>query len=770
MIMKRMLITGCQRSGTTLMGLIMNSHPLIKNVDEADFKSVDDFSSNFNSCAKLPQQSANLNFIKDVYNPDSIIWMVRNPFDVIKSMMSLQVSRGRSRTESWGSTYSHVEISKMLQFLPRDLLQPHEKLLDQYRATLANTLLRSSDQGNIIACITCWVLKQECCKYLNDSGLNVIVVRYEDLVCSPGVILPKLFKDIGVEWHDDVLRHHELHNGYSIGNTLNSRSIDRSSLFYSSGFFSVKELEQLSEIAFEAIDAFDYPIFKNNDEFKQVLEHSNESIELNNPSLMLFELSSAVNQRDSLRLLDILIIILKFVDLPVSVLKDIASYLGDEWVVDVLLNNDDVELIFSILKLFDRAKLDGVDVFIRTLTDKEPVWCMYFTSLTGELYPDQLSVFYGCDDIIHPKFASALAMLIGREGSILEREEQWTCLVNLDSCYPNVTSIRLVAINLSNTMPAREEVSLILKEWSNDMDSITSFRKSLFNFSPKHKVVVTESEVSEFEITNIETLYMAWRLSRGEQIKELSESEHKLSAISQNFLCSPNHLDFAGSDRLYFGGENPEKLIVVFTGMASMLMYPPALVHALIDLPPGVGVLWLQDVNARGYMSGPDGKSTPYKYEEYVVDLIREIGPSQVSVIGSSAGGTISLHFASIFPVYKSVSLSPYTFLEVGGNKDRLEASFSGIFGGRIDLLPELGKMRPITKVYYGADCKRDKENVDRLIQFENMTLVPVLGAASHHTGEQLALQGLFCDMFNWLVEGDANEPFWKGPSGEGAS
>lgn len=757
--MDRFLITGCQRSGTTLMGLIMNSHPLIKNVDEADFKSIDNLSVDFHSCAKLPKESANINFIKNKYKPDCIIWMVRNPFDVIKSMMSLQISRSRSNTESWGRTFVHVEINSMLQYLPSEILSPHQQLLDQYRDILANDMLKNSEQGSVLSCITCWALKQECYKYLQASGLNIVALRYEDLVTSPKIVLPELFKKLNVDWHDDLLRHHELHNGLSIGNTLNSRAIDKSSLFYSQRFFYDSELKLISDLTATSRKAFLYPAFNTNSEFDKMLPNNKAAC---SQDLLLFQLSLAFNQKQAKSFISVISKLLNDkTKLSDFVLDNICEYLNNPWVVQLLSKDEHTSIMILLCDLLEQRKVKLVKPLLEKLAIENPLWGIYSSWKFKDIYTGELAHFYNADNVNHPRFATALAVVIGNQGDILGRDKQWDCLFKLSERFPKLSIIRSIATNLSNTLPNRKDINSVLMQWNQDDNTAASFRQSLFKLTPRRAIDISNDKVDQFEVLNIETLYMAWRLGRSDQIKALADANTKFSKVANSFLNATAFEDFEGRDHIYFGKRNPKKLIVVFTGLASMLMYPPALIHALIDLPSDSGVLWLQDVHARAYMSGPDGKSSPYKYEDYIVQLVRDIGPSQVSVIGSSAGGTISLHFSSIFPTYRSVSLSPYTFLEVGGSKDRLQKSFASVFSGRVDLLPALGSKTTPTRVYYGADCQRDVDNAERLKDLDHVTLVPVEGGETHHTGEQLALQGLYSEIFNWLVEGELEEPFW---------
>jgi hypothetical protein len=49
-------------------------------------------------------------------------------------------------------------------------------------------------------------------------------------VTNPKEQISQILDYIGVEWREEVLIHHRLHEGTSIGNTSNTRGIDQNSL------------------------------------------------------------------------------------------------------------------------------------------------------------------------------------------------------------------------------------------------------------------------------------------------------------------------------------------------------------------------------------------------------------------------------------------------------------------------------------------------------------------------------------------------------------
>ena len=602
--MKRILITGCQRSGTTLMGLIMDSHPFISNVDEANFNSIDDLSSSLNSCAKLPQESANLNFIKNVFKPDSVIWMIRNPYDVIKSMVSLQISRGRSRTESWGSTYSHVEISKMLQYLPSDYLTPYQDLLGQYRATLSNMLVRSSDQGNIISCITCWVLKQECYRYLLDSGLDVVVVRYEDLVSSPSSVLPKLFKRLGFDWHDDVLRHHELHAGMSIGNTNNSRAIDLDSLFYSNNFFSDTELTLISKLTSSALLDFRYPVITSNTDFKSGMKSSmNDNF---TPGWLVYGLSCAVNQERS-RDFFVLISQLTTDDSKhsASVIDQVCETLFDEWSIKKLSSDSFLGLTGKLSKYIGAISLEKQRKLVSLLESHSPQWKILSAFQKKSAPQIDYIGLYEKNGAAHADVAHALVFLIGHFGSSENIHAQWSCLMQLIKQFPDLKYAKDVATALVNTLPSDINGSSVLLSWLSDELSKQELHKIFYKFIHKSSVDINGLNTKDFTINSYSDAYIAWRLGNTLLLEEHSLTQTTTSDFAGILKSSQfQPVDFEGGASIYVGPDKPRKLVVCFTGFGSMLMHPLSLIHAVIDIDDDVGVLWLQDIHSKVFLTG----------------------------------------------------------------------------------------------------------------------------------------------------------------------
>ncbi len=231
----RILITGCQRSGTTLMGLIMDSHPDIINVDENEFHKEDleayeNSTSKSNISFRLSRESANIDFIMNELKPSIVIWMVRDPRDVIASMVNLHMKVNRFVSVAWAARYADTEIIRMLERYPKAILREFSAEIERYQLiSTIPSIMRNSHQIFTVAA-TCWTLKQQSLRLFNQNSIRFSIVKYEDLVVNPKGSLIKIMADTGVAWSDDVLRHHEIHTGTSVGGTSNARSIDTASL------------------------------------------------------------------------------------------------------------------------------------------------------------------------------------------------------------------------------------------------------------------------------------------------------------------------------------------------------------------------------------------------------------------------------------------------------------------------------------------------------------------------------------------------------------
>jgi len=237
------LITGCQRCGTTLMNLILDSHPAIWGIDEEKFA----FPSIYSYLAapmpqappfvsfKLPQYAHILPFI-EMLPGCRVLWCVRDPVDVVWSMVKLG-----SESIPWAAHPSGgwAEVSNAYWMLDDErkreisgYMAEFARLTEKF-VKLANTPgsgMKIERRDSVFIGALCWRIKNELPSLYKNRKIDFHVIRYADLVRQPQEHIADALDYIGVDWDDNVLMHHRLHKGTSIGNTSNTRAIDQNSL------------------------------------------------------------------------------------------------------------------------------------------------------------------------------------------------------------------------------------------------------------------------------------------------------------------------------------------------------------------------------------------------------------------------------------------------------------------------------------------------------------------------------------------------------------
>ncbi len=258
------LITGCQRSGTTLLSLVLDSHPQIQGIDEVDFDrtkaalylSSPEYHSHV--AFKLPSHAHRAESFAALAGA-RIIWCIRDPRAVIASMMNLNLQAG-GRVMSWARhpVGAQREIENglvMLQHhgraLPAALLQEYGQIRDMPAA------LRGRGEGLLLAAL-CWRIKQELLVAYQALSLPLYVLHYEKLATEKETEIRAILDFLDLAWHDDVLQHHRLHQGTSTGLTESNRAIDEKSLAKWKQQLTAVELHRISEICADLARRYGY--------------------------------------------------------------------------------------------------------------------------------------------------------------------------------------------------------------------------------------------------------------------------------------------------------------------------------------------------------------------------------------------------------------------------------------------------------------------------------------------------------------------------------
>jgi len=261
------LVTGCQRSGTTLLSLVLDSHPDITSVDEAVFEPsllqhyLHDPAFHPLVAFKLPTITHNLAFIRALPNL-RLLWLLRDPRDVVLSMLSLPHHRQDGQLVYWvdselGARREIENCARMLGYLRGRYRSAN---LDIWERITRIPPGQRTREHQVFAAALCWKLKHEVLARYPTEGIDYHSVRYEDLLQDPATASAALVQYLEIPWDERMLRHHELHHGKSIGNTDNTRAIDPRNRDKWREILGERELELIRQLCGEQARAHGYQL------------------------------------------------------------------------------------------------------------------------------------------------------------------------------------------------------------------------------------------------------------------------------------------------------------------------------------------------------------------------------------------------------------------------------------------------------------------------------------------------------------------------------
>ena len=271
------LITGCQRSGTTLLYLILDSHPQVRGMDEWEFKAVlfDRYLTQpeYHPCfaVKLPKIAHLVPALAGIPGT-KVLWCIRDPRDVVTSMLKLQQqdNQGGRANVLWSLQHPGKAAAALLSFRPlpvfiswaaapqgaiQEISNNAETLKsrkmfsedlaahwERYKQIKRKHPLRRNHEDQVFLGALCWRVKQEvflrCCR---DTGI-CHVVQYEKLVQQPETEIQAILHFLNLPWHEHVLKHHTLHSGMVTGKTDSTRPIDEGNTQKWQGFLSDSDI------------------------------------------------------------------------------------------------------------------------------------------------------------------------------------------------------------------------------------------------------------------------------------------------------------------------------------------------------------------------------------------------------------------------------------------------------------------------------------------------------------------------------------------------
>ena len=272
---RHVVVVGCQRSGTTLLGQMLGSHPCAVLIDEGDglYDWADAIFANqqtnriqalFRSTCRtarhkyldstqrftidgnirshirfLVLKAPNLTYqaheIARFFPNAAIVYALRDIRDVVVSMSKLHnpvvtnqirlINRFPRIAKRFAAELSILEDSN---------IQPHRKM-----AAVAK-------------------VKMSLVETFHQTGLHVLTVRYEDLVSDPNDWCSRLTAHAHMPPSGLCRRHHEVMRGLGPGRTERSRPVDRSSVARWITALTPQQEADVWEIAGELLDNLGY--------------------------------------------------------------------------------------------------------------------------------------------------------------------------------------------------------------------------------------------------------------------------------------------------------------------------------------------------------------------------------------------------------------------------------------------------------------------------------------------------------------------------------
>jgi hypothetical protein len=257
---ERFFILGCQRTGTTLLRLILEAHPDIFCYDEMKgYAVLQDPAAETHSTArlvgfKLPRWTEQLTrpvlsdegvegFCSNFYRGEKILFLQRDVRDTIVSMFKLKVGRS-TWCENWVPRIIKAKIASEEAFRTR------------YAAELS--IIDDSNAKLVGLAALYWKFKSEAINQYCEAGLPVLPVSYEALVQNPRPVLESVCQHLGIPFHNNLMRHHEFPhtelfaNGLTVGNSDPKLPIKTASVGQWEHFLSPEELRVIERVVGES--------------------------------------------------------------------------------------------------------------------------------------------------------------------------------------------------------------------------------------------------------------------------------------------------------------------------------------------------------------------------------------------------------------------------------------------------------------------------------------------------------------------------------------
>lgn len=256
---RRFFILGCQRTGTTLTRLVLESHPDLFCYDELTAYAVLQKSAAADiPCArwvgfKIPRWTEQLTCpvlldegpegpCENFYRGEKIVFLLRNVRDTVTSMFRLG-SGNKNWCEIWVSRIIEAKLARDETFRAR------------YSAELE--VARRSHNPLVGLAALYWKYKTDSFFSYREKGFPVLPVSYERFVTRPRSTLHAVCGHLGIPFHENLLRHNELQhgelfdNGLTLGNTNPRTPIRRTSIGQWARFLGAADIDLIARVAGE---------------------------------------------------------------------------------------------------------------------------------------------------------------------------------------------------------------------------------------------------------------------------------------------------------------------------------------------------------------------------------------------------------------------------------------------------------------------------------------------------------------------------------------
>lgn len=263
-------ILGCQRTGTTLMRLIFESHSQISVIDEPYcYAALSDLSGHLKKNPKkgllgfkspvITEQmdksffsDASLNFvIINKFKNFPQVFMIRDVRDTIASMMSLKQD---------GSTWYDMWPLKSIDFW--------KYTIPDFATEFADDLEILSNSKDKLVSAASFYWKYKTLSYFNyeKNGSKVCKIYYEDLVSKPKETITNAMKFLDIGWEDSLLTHHKIKHeftdrkGITVGDTNTTLPIFNDSIGRFTTSLSESQVENILQISGKLMRDLGYKI------------------------------------------------------------------------------------------------------------------------------------------------------------------------------------------------------------------------------------------------------------------------------------------------------------------------------------------------------------------------------------------------------------------------------------------------------------------------------------------------------------------------------